>query len=237
MIGIVLLLAALSVAGVLGVVLVVLVRAKLREREELARASGEGEGQKGAPQPAAGAPRKPAFVPWVVVSGVLLVLATLIGGLLLRSCQAIGEDRARKNEKHVCRAAMDGLASWFFTDWESRKALPPAGDVPLGTYAARCPRGHRFRYLGGSEVLFGNERVLVVETGTHDFGDGDRKRHAIVADRKFLAAGKTGQEYEAAGQGNSSGGRGYSYYGEFFRVITLDEYDYGTIRQAVEEAP
>jgi hypothetical protein len=234
MIGPLLLLAALGVAGLLGAILVVVIRAKLRERQGLARAV-----RPGSPDPqsaeASAAPRKPPLVPWLVVSAIVVAVVTLAGGMLLRSCQAIGEGNARERDRGTCRSSLEGLAQWLYADWEQRKALPPASAVPAES-AVRCPLGNRFKYLGERTIPLGNERLLVIETGAHPVRGGGLDRHAIVADPKFLAAGKTGAEYQAAA-GGGGGNSGYAYYGLFFKVRALSEVEYSTVSQAVEEVP
>jgi hypothetical protein len=232
MIVIVLLLAALGVIGLLAAILVVVIRARLREREELARAnqpSGPGPQNTAA---AAGAPRKPPLAPWLVASGIFVVVVTLVGGMVLRSCHAVGERRARERELANCGALLQNLAQWFHADWDQRKALPPAAEVPTDLWG-RCPAGHRYKYVGGGEISLGKEeRVLVVETDAHEV-PGGFQRWAIVADVKFLASGQTSAEYSSATGGNTS----YRYYGMFFNARTLSEAEYETIRQAVEAAP
>lgn len=225
---IVLLLAALGITGLLAAILVVVVRARLREREELARAN-----QPSVPGPEAvadvGAPRKPPLVPWLVASGIAVVVLTLVGGMVLRSCQAVGERRARARDLASCGALTQNLAQWFHADWEQRKALPPAAEVPTDMWG-RCPAGHRFKYLGGTEVLLSKEeRVLVVETDAHEV-PGGFQRWAILADPKLLASGQTTAQFLAATSPKFSSW-------QFFSSRTLSEAEYETVRAAVEAAP
>ncbi len=232
MIGITLLLAALGITGLLAVVLVVVVRSKLRERQTLAEANRPAAPASPAVE-ARAAPRKPALVPWLVISAVAVGLLTLVGGGLLRGCQAIGQVQTRERDRWACQRSMQGVAQWFYSDWEQRKALPPPGAVPVDAYV-NCPRGNAFKYVGGTDIRLGGRRVLVVELGAHDVGGGDGQRHAIVADPKFLASGQTCAEYQAASNGGSAG---YVSADTFFEIRSLSEGEYSSIRQAVESAP
>jgi hypothetical protein len=235
MIGILLLLAALAVTGVLAAVLVVVIRAGLREREALARMNGPS-----VPTPQAneaGRPRKPALVPWLVVSGIALVLLTFMGSLLLRSCQAIGERRVSELNQSACLTSTGELARWFAADWDQRKALPPAGAVPVDS-SVRCPLGHRFKYVGEGQVMLGQVRVLVVEIEPHESG----VRHAVGVAQKFVEAGKTGSEYQQSfPDAHLNPAPGWNAGG--YRVVSpfgskpLSEGEYQAIRQAVEDVP
>jgi len=232
MIGIVLLLAALGITGLLAAVLVVVVRSRLRERAELAEANRPSVPASRAVE-ALAAPRKPALVPWLVISAVAVGLLTLAGGGLLRGCQAIGQAQTRERDRWECQRSMQGLSRWFYTDWEQRKVLPPSGAVPVDAYV-NCPRGNAFKYVGGADIRLGGRRVLVVELGAHEVAGGDGERQAIVGDPKFLASGQTCAEYQAAFNG---GNAGYVSADSFFEVRSLSEDEYASIRLAVESAP
>jgi len=241
MIGVLLLLAALAVTGVLAAVLVVVIRAGLREREALARMNRPSQPTPPGVEAAAGSPRKPALVPWLVVSGIALVLLTFMGSLLLRSSQAIGERRVRELNQSACLMSTGELARWFAADWDQRKALPPAGAVPVDS-GVRCPLGHRFKYVGEGQVMLGPVRVLAVEVEPHESG----VRHAVGVLQDFVEAGKTISEHQQSAQGSSAPAPtptpvpdwtiNYNSHGPFgFRA--LHEAEYQAIRQAVEEAP
>jgi len=247
--GVLLLLAALSVTAVLAFVLLAAVRARLRERAELERAarpgppaappagtSAPGQPAQPPPPPPAQGPKKPAFAPWAVVSGIAVVVATLTGVSILKSCEAIGARAREQREQQECWNSLTALARWFESDWDARKALPPAEAVPVSM--AVCPLGNRFECLCGRRVMLGAQRVLVVETEPHRNG----LRHAVVAEQKFLDAGKTSADYQSAGgtptmpRSYPSGPGGYRvYYGQgYFLVVQVSEAQYETIRKEVD---
>jgi hypothetical protein len=250
-IGILLLLAALGVTAVLAFILLAAVRARLRERAEAERAvkpeppaappvriaiPGQPEQPAPPPPPPAAGPKKPAFTPWAVASGIIVVLVTLMGGLILKSCEAIGARALEQRRQQECWNSLTALAQWFENDWETRKALPPADMVPVSM--AICPEGNRFKSLGGRKLLLGNARVLVVETEPHRNAG---VRHAVVVEQKFLDAGKTVAEYQSAGGAPTPrsypvGPGGYrAYYGRgYFQLMQLSEAQYETIRKDVE---
>jgi len=232
MIGIVLLLAAAGVVALLAVILVTAVGARLRERAKSAPAA------ESAAHPESAKPRKPPLVPWLVLSGVLGLVALLISIGWLKGCQAIGEAKRQSESEGRCRMTLQTAAGQFGSYWDRNKALPADGSALLGQ--AWCPLKHRFLYTGNHKVLLGSQRVIAVEDAPH----GSDGRHAIVVEQAFLDAGKTAQEYDnatsgATGTATTSYGGGRYYYGGggHFHVTSLSDAQYEQVSRALESAP
>ncbi len=220
MTGILLLAAALGVSALLLAVLVVLVRAKLKERAGLLTEEDldgrEVEEKK---------KHRPALKPWLACSAVALVLCTAVAGLWFRGCQAIGRTVSRARDVEMCQGSVAMQADWFGTYWDKNKKLPGRDETPVAII--ECPLGHAFVYVGHREINLGRSRVLLVESDAHP----DGTRSVLVVEASFLKAKKTVTEstgMDTTGPANSWENR------MIFQVETLSEQRYEMIREAVE---
>ena len=219
-IGVVMILAALGVTAVLGLVLAAAVLTKMRERQELAPASSVDEVDS-----SAGKKHRPALIPWLVVSGVLLVLLTAFCGLWFHGCALLGKKKTHLEQQYACQRSVSMLGIVFAEDWDSNKKLPAPEVVSLAGLA--CPRGNGFRYVGHRKVVIGNLRVIVVELEPHPGG----VHQALVADERFIRARKTTADFQASGADAQMSWRGNALY---FFPMDLTSYQYDSIREQVE---
>jgi hypothetical protein len=228
MIGILLILAALAITVALAVVLVGVIGASLRRRREAA----DGIPPRPPSAPAVpGRPSKPPLAPWLVISGILLVVLTAIGAASLEGCRALGRMQKREREEQECSNSLQPVCLRLAAYWDQNKQLPPSGAVAM---TAACPLGNQFRYVGHRNVRLGTLRVLAVECDPHPGGD----RHAVVVDQRFLDAKKAERDFQ---QGVPYGNRSVyvetSYPGSqhgYFHVKQISAGSYEGLRGAIE---
>lgn len=226
MTGILLILAALAITVVLAVVLVSAVTAALRSRQPAASPQQPGK----TPAPAPGKSTKPALVPWLVISGLLLVVLTAIGAASLEGCRALGRSQKREQSERECRDALHQVPLRLAAYWDQHKELPPPGAVAM---MAACPLGNQFRYVGHRNARLGNLRVLAIECEPHESGD----RQAVVADQRFLDARKEEKDFQQGGRGGNQTYVQTGYPGSphnYFYVLQVSASQYEGIRGAVE---
>lgn len=219
--GLALLAAALIVSFLLVVVFVALVRARLKERDELE--SGELADRE---ELAEKKKHRPMLKPWLGCSAAALVLCTAVALLWLKSCQTLGRTISRGQEQHLCQESLAMQADWFAPYWDQKKKLPGPEEVPLVNI--ECPRGSQFVYVGHRKISLGRARVLIVELDAHP----DGSRRVLLVDESFLTAKQT--VAQASGMG-AAGMAGTWQNRMYFRAEPLDEQRYETIREAVEK--
>ncbi len=218
--GLALLAAALTVSFLLVAVFVALVRARLKEREQLE--SGELADRE---ELAAKKKHRPRLAPWLACSGAALVLCTALALLWLKGCQTLGRTVSQGQEQYACQESLAMQADWFGPYWDQNKKLPGPEEVPLVNI--ECPRHSQFVYVGHRKISLGGARVLIVELDAHP----DGSRRVLLVDESFLAAKKTVAQASGMGAGGMAGTWQNRTY---FRAEPLDEHRYETIREAVE---
>ncbi len=221
MIGIVLLLVALGVSVVLALVFITAARAKMKEREQLALASGA------APEELAEVSRhRPPLVGWLACSGVALILLTGTATLLVKGCSSMGRSIQQSQNLQQCNHSLMMMAEWFGPYWDKNKRLPQPGEVPVS--AIDCPAGNDFRYVGHRKIVMSGARLLLVELQPHHDGN----RHALVVNEEFLKKRQT--VAQASGVKTTGSPGGWLPNSNYFRVRTLSETEYEHIYAAVE---
>jgi len=236
MIGWVLLFVAVGLSVVLVTVFLGAVRAKALEREELMRQGGADEEELEEARR-----HRPAVKGWLVCSGVVLVLVTVVCGVWIKGCQMMGRSIQDSRDLASCRDSLGGQADWVGVYWDKHRKLPGIEQYPPG--CVECPAGNDFVYTGHRKVLLGTQRVIIVELQPHRNG----QRHALVAEQKFIEARKaisspTRVPIPAPAGAPASGAvmapvwGGWRPYAQWFKTRTLSESEYERIRPAVERA-
>ncbi len=234
MIGWVLLFLALGISVVLVLVFLGAVRSRMSERDELMREGGADQEELEEARA-----HRPALKGWLVCSGAILVVATGLCGMWIKGCQTMGRSIEEASDRSACERAVKMQADVVGVYWDKNRKLPSLSEYPPGS--VDCPLGNDFIYVGHKKVIFVSLRVVLVELQPHP----DGSRRALVADQKFIAAGKPISKptmVPAPGTGGKvvSGApvvpvwAGWRPYARWFKTRTLSESDYESIRSAVE---